>query len=128
MIPTSNEAEGLKMSNQKPLPTKSEIITMLLTDDKAVGRALVALTARQTADEKRQEETKYLNGEGFRPCHARMGTSMGEQFRTRGFLSPKQIAYWRYRTDSGKTRIEIYAGQLLEIAKEKAERKAAMGK
>ena len=33
---------------------------------------------------------------------------------------PREIAYWRKRNDKGKMRIECYAGQLLEIAKEKA--------
>ena len=37
-----------------------------------------------------------------------------------GNLSPKQVAYWRRVTPSGKARIEKYVGQLLVIAQEKA--------
>lgn len=107
------------------MTTKESIVKLLKTNDKAVARALVVLTARQTSDEQLQENTKYLNGRGFRPCHARMGTSMANFYSRNGYLSPKQIAYWRGKDKSGKMRIEIYAGQLLEVAKEKAAEKAA---
>lgn len=100
--------------------TKQEIVHLLKTNDKAICRALVVLTERQTTDEKLAETTKYHNGRGYRPCHARMGTSMSQFFLRAGFLSPKQIGYWRRPMKGGKMRIEIYAGQLLEIAAEKA--------
>jgi hypothetical protein len=102
--------------------TKAAIVELLKTDDRAVARALIVLTARQTADEQTSEHTRYLNGRGFRPCHARMGTSMANFFRRMGYLSPKQIAYWRKVDKSGSMRIGIYAGQLLEEAQLKAER------
>jgi hypothetical protein len=105
---------------------KAKIVELLKTRDAAVARALVVLTERQTADEQRQESTKHLNGQGFRPCHARMGTSMANFFLRNGYLSPKQIAWWRAPQKDGKMRIAIYAGQLLEIAQSKA-RKANLG-
>jgi tRNA(Ile2) C34 agmatinyltransferase TiaS len=95
---------------------KQDIINLLKTKDKAIARALVVLTERQTADEQSAEITKYQNGRGFRPCHARMGTSMANFYISKGYLSPKQISYWRNTQKDGKMRIEIYAGQLLEIA------------
>jgi hypothetical protein len=95
--------------------TKEKIETLLETNDKAVGRALVRLTELQTADEVVEEDTKYRNGKGFRPCHARMGTSMAKFYQKSGFLTPKQINYWRVRDKSGKSRIGIYAGQLLRV-------------
>ena len=101
--------------------TKESIIDLLAHNDKAVARALVVLNKRQTMDEQSQENTKYRNGQGFRPCHARMGSSMAKFFEERGFLSPKQVAYWRRTQKDGKMRIAIYAGQLLEIAKLKAQ-------
>lgn len=104
--------------------TKEDIINLLASNDKAIARALIVLTERQTADEKISEETRHKNGQGFRPCHARMGTSMAEFFLRNGFLSPKQIAYWRQPQKNGKPRISIYAGQLLEIANQKASLKA----
>ena len=100
--------------------TKFEIINLLKTRDAAVARALVVLNDRQTADEQAQEGTKYDNGRGFRPCHARMGTSMAKFYARNGYLSPKQINYWRTLQKDGKMRIEIYAGQLLEVAKAKS--------
>lgn len=99
---------------------KQSIIDLLRTNDKAVARALVVLNERQTQDEQYAKNTRYLNGRGFRPCHARMGTSMATFFLRNNFLSPKQIAYWRAAQRDGKMRIEIYAGQLLEVAQAKA--------
>lgn len=103
---------------------KEQIVELLRTNDKAVARALVVLTARQTNDEQVSEQTRYLNGRGYRPCHARMGASMSKFFEQRGYLSSKQIAYWRAKDKTGSMRIGIYAGQLLEEAQEKAARKA----
>jgi hypothetical protein len=91
----------------------------LLTDDRWLARALVALNDRQTTDEQRDEVTRYHNEQGFRPMHAKRGTSMARFYLKTGFLTPKQLAWWRARTDSGKTRIEIYAGQLKKVAEAK---------
>lgn len=105
---------------------KDAIIDLLKGNDKAVARALVVLTARQTNDEQASENTKYLNGRGFRPCHARMGTSMAKFYQRNGYLSPKQLAYWRARDKSGSMRIGIYWAQLLEEAKEKTALRATV--
>jgi len=91
----------------------------LLTDDRWLARALVALNERQTHDEQRDETTRYLNHQGFRPMHAKRGTSMARFYQRTGFLTPRQRAWWRARTNSGKTRIEVYAHQLLQVAKER---------
>ena len=99
--------------------TVESIRKLLETNDIAIARALLALTARQTADEQRSETTKYHNGMGFRPAHARMGTSMANFYKKYGRLSEKQVAYWRKPMKNGKPRIAIYAGQLLEVAREK---------
>jgi hypothetical protein len=102
------------------MTTRTEIIELLLKRDVAVARALVVLNERQTRDEQHAEHTRYLNGQGFTPADARMGTSMATFFKKRGFLSPKQLAYWRKPNVRGVARIAKYAGQLLEIANEKA--------
>ena len=96
--------------------TVESIKHLLATNDRAVGRALVVLTARQTEDERSAETTKHLNGRGWRPCHARMGTSMAKFFEQKSYLSPKQVAYWRKPMACGTPRIAIYARQLLEQA------------
>lgn len=103
--------------------TGNQIVNMLRTNDKAVARALVVLFERQTADEQATEHTRHHNGRGFRPCHARMGTSMAKFYLQRGFLTPKQIAYWRREGKEGM-RIAIYWKQLLDAAHRKQAAKA----
>lgn len=100
---------------------KDKIKQLLLTNDVAVERALVAITKRQTADEQRSEHTQHANGVGFAACDAKMMTSMGKQVMQGRKLSQKQLNWLR----SGKSerfpcRIAKYAGQLLEIANEKS--------
>lgn len=104
--------------------TADEIRHKLMTDDRWLCRALVALNDRQTADEQRTETTRYRNDRGFRPAHAKRGTSMAQFYLRTGFLTPRQKAWWRATTGSGKTRIEIYANQLLKVAAEKQAPKA----
>jgi hypothetical protein len=99
---------------------KDTIVNLLKTNDKAVARALVVLNERQTFDEQRTEDTKYNNGVGFTPADARMGTSMATFFERNKYLTSKQIAYWRKPNTRGVPRICKYAGQLLEIALNKA--------
>ena len=107
--------------------TGTDIVKLLETNDKAVARALVVLYERQTADEKASEHTKHHNNRGFRPCHARMGTSMAKFYLARGYLSPKQIAYWRKRGKEGM-RISIYWKQLLDAAHKKAAAAEELGR
>ncbi len=102
------------------MTTKAEIIQLLKTNDKAVARALVVLNERQTATERSAESTINDNGVGFTPADARMGTSMAQFYTKFGRLSEKQLAYWRKPNVRGVPRICKYAGQLLEIAEQKA--------
>ena len=99
---------------------KAAILNLLETNDKAVARALVVLNERQTLDEQQSEHTKHHNNRGFRPCHARMGTSMAKFFERNGYLTAKQIAYWRKTDRAGNMRIGIYWGQLIDAATAKA--------
>lgn len=101
--------------------TKENIVNLLATNDKAIGRALIVLNNNQTADEQIAETVRYQNGKGFRPCHARMGTSMAKFFQERGYLSPKQVAYWRKEDAKGNMKIAIYWRQLIEAAEQKRE-------
>lgn len=96
--------------------TINSIKDLLATNDRAIGRALVVLKNRQTADEQVEEHTRHRNGRGFRPCHARMGTNMAQFFERRGYLTAKQVEYWRRPMADGRSRIEIYSRQLLEEA------------
>lgn len=103
---------------------KETIAELLLKNDKAVARALLVLNANQTADEQVQESVKYQNGKGFRPCHARMGTSMANFYQKYGYLTPKQLAYWRKLDATGTPKLAIYWKQLSQAA-QAAEAKAA---
>lgn len=95
---------------------KASILSLLETNDRAIARALVVLNQRQTADEQVTEHTRHQNGRGFRPCHARMGTSMAKFFQRNEYLTAKQVAYWRKRDRAGNMRIGIYWAQLIEAA------------
>ncbi len=103
--------------------TGTDIVNLLASNDKAIIRALLVLHERQTTDEQVGDTTRHLNGRGFRPCHARMGSSMAKFYQRNGYLSPKQIAYWRKEGKEGM-RISIYWRQLLEAAQAKAAGKA----
>lgn len=100
--------------------TKETIVALLKNNDKAIMRALVVLNNRQNVDEQINETTKYKNDRGFRPCHAKMGTSMAKFYERNGYLSPKQIAYWRCTDKNGNMRLAIYWRQLLEEAEKKS--------
>ena len=54
-----------------------------------------------------------------------MGSSMAKFYQRNGYLSPKQIAYWRAKDKRGGMRIAIYWRQLLDAAHKKAAAKAA---
>ncbi len=99
--------------------TKETIQRLLETNDKAVGRALLVLYANQTDYEKQIQDTRVLNGKGFTGADARVGSSMAQFFNQRGYLTPKQLAYWRKLSKKGTTsRIGKYWNQILiEIEK-----------
>lgn len=54
--------------------TRNEIDTLLRTNPKAVERAMLALFARQTADERAVDATRHNNGRGFNAPSARRGS------------------------------------------------------
>ena len=103
---------------------KGSILSLLETNDRAIARALVVLNERQTADEQATEHTRHQNGRGFRPCHARMGTSMAKFFLRNEYLTAKQVAYWRKCDRAGNMRIGINWAQLIEAAQAKAAKAA----
>ena len=86
---------------------------------RTIGRALIVLNERQTRDEQLAEQTQNHNGVGFRPCDARMGTSMAKQYAVKNSLSEKQIAYWCQPNVKGVPRIAVYFRQLAEAAVQK---------
>lgn len=93
--------------------TKDTILALIDRNDLAVGRALLALFNRQTAEEQGTGATVEQNGQGFNGVDAAFGSSLAVQFRDKGSLSPRQIA-------CGRKMLRKYAGQLAEIANAKA--------
>ena len=99
--------------------TKDILVAKLENDDRWLIRALIALNNRQTTDEQREQTTKYTNGMGFRSCDAAIGSSMVAFYRHNGYLTRRQLDYWRKRQKNGVMRIAVYWRQLLEVAQQK---------
>lgn len=97
--------------------TKEDIKGLLLRNDKAVWKGLLAIYQRQTADEQLQNETCHNNGIGFNGVDAGILSSFAQQVNTYDPLVSK------YKTPLSKKQIDLarkkmikYSGQLAEIA------------
>lgn len=88
---------------------KDAIQSLLECNDRAVCKALVAIYERQTEHEKCIGQTKEHNGVGFSAFDAEFLSSLAEQVKTRGTLSPRQL-------ELARKKIKSYWRQLLEIA------------
>lgn len=91
---------------------KTSIQTLLATNDKAVIRALLVIYDRQTEAEKAVGVTKEDNGIGFSGCDAEILSSFAEWYKSKGFLTPKQLAI-------SKNKLKKYWRQLLQISESK---------
>lgn len=81
----------------------------IMTNDRAVVHALEIIFSRQTYEEVRKEEALLHNNVGFSGRDAEILTSFALQWRSRGFLSPKQMAIAR-------NKMSHYTAQLLDNA------------
>ena len=89
--------------------TRTEIETLINTNDRAVERAMVAIWERQTADEQETQDTRHHNGRGFAAWSARSGTYYAEWVRSGRRLTGKHLAKAR--------KIALHhAGQLTDFA------------
>jgi hypothetical protein len=84
-----------------------------------VGRALLALLQRQTADEQRAADTREHNGVGFSGADAKSGTLTAKSFVKNGGLLDWQLEKWTKLASNGYPRLAKYAKQLNEIALER---------
>lgn len=84
-----------------------------------IGRALVVLYNRQTADEKRVMDTKESNGIGFAGCDAKQGSYGAQQYIRTQKIDKYQVQAWM-RMSRGAPRICKYNRQLNEAAVERA--------
>lgn len=106
------------MSNTAPY-TADTIRALLAADPRAVERAILALYARQTADEQETEATRHDNGAGFNAADA----------RRLSFIATRLQGGMHLRTDTCQRylpRVAKYARQLADIANANAARKAAL--
>lgn len=94
---------------------KSSITTLLLTNDKALYRAITVIFDRQTAEEQSSETTSVNNGIGFSGCDAQILSSFAKQIAQRGFLSPKQ-------KEIAVKKMPKYHKQIITLIKEKEAR------
>ena len=92
--------------------------------EKMVGRALVALLNRQTAEEQTSNDTREENGIGFSGADARSGSITAKSFiKYNGKLLDWQLDKWTKAARNGYPRISKYHRQLNEIALEKQPRR-----
>jgi hypothetical protein len=89
--------------------TRTEIETLINTNDRAVERAMVAIWERQTRDEQATETTRHHNGIGFSGWTAKSGTYFANWVRSGRSLTGKHLAKAR--------KIALHhAGQLTRLA------------
>ena len=93
----------------KKVWVRSEIENLLTTNDRAVGRAMVALLDRQTADEQVAKATRHDNKRGFSAPNARRGTYFAEWVKAGRELTGHHL-------DKARQIALYHAGQLTDIA------------
>lgn len=107
------------------LVTKESLQKMLADADEVkrariVGRALVGLFERQTADEQAANTTSKHNTIGFAACDAKSGSLTAKYFIKHGQLLDWQVDRWLKRQPDGFPRLCRYVRQLDEIAQARA--------
>ena len=98
--------------------TKDSIRQLLLSNDRAVERAILALYARQTASEQSSETTRESNGVGFNAFDAKSGTYFARWLQRGNRLNGTFL-------DRARKMSLRYVGQLVLIAQANATSKAA---
>lgn len=88
------------------------------TNDRAVERAILAIYSRQTEDERSDASTKHSNGVGFSGTDAGLGSYYASWINSGKRLTGKHLVKARLMALK-------YTRQLVEIATEKMEIKAA---
>ncbi len=88
---------------------KTQIIALLMSNDRAVERAIVALYHRQTVGEQRTSSTVESNGRGFNAFHAERGTYWAKWVIGGRRLTGRHLA-------AARTMACYYARQLAELS------------
>lgn len=92
--------------------TRADIHNLLMRNDRAVERAILAIHNRQTQDEQASHTTRYSNGIGFRANHASKGS-----YYAKWLLQGKHLSPWHL--SQARTIALHYTKQLTEIANSK---------
>jgi hypothetical protein len=92
---------------------KEKIKQLILTNDEAVERGMVAIYRRQTQDEKQVKATKHNNTIGFSSAHSRLGS-----YYAQWVLSGKHLT--GYHLVKARKMMMHYSRQLVEVANQKA--------
>ena len=95
---------------------KENIREMLLKNDNAVKRAIVAIYDRQEEDEKLGSITLHHNNVGFGSYDVKFLSSIAKDIKKDKYINESDMYM-------AKSRILKYSGQLAEIANENEERK-----
>jgi hypothetical protein len=93
--------------------TVESVKALLMNNNRAVEKAIVAIYNRQTLDEQSSKETKYSNGIGFSGAHSRVGTYYAQWILSGRPLSGKHL-------EKARAISLRYTGQLLSIIENKA--------
>lgn len=94
---------------EKKVYTKQDIKQLLLTNDKAVDRAILALYNLQTQDEKGSGETLHSNKVGFSGADGKFGS-----YLARYILLGNQLS-GEYK-NRARNMVLKYVGQLVKVA------------
>lgn len=89
--------------------TKDSILALIDSNDKAVGRAVVAIYRRQTQEERNAEATLKHNNVGFNSYDARYLSYVATYYMRHQQLTGKHLA-------KARSKVRKYWKQLLEIA------------
>lgn len=89
--------------------TREQIESKILTDQRWLERAIMAIFERQTHDEQREENSKYHNLRGFNGPDAKRMTYYACWIKSGRHLSGKHL-------DVARKRVQKYCGQLERIA------------
>jgi hypothetical protein len=91
---------------------KSAILQKLMTNNRWLMRAVVAIYEKQTDNERAEDKTVEQNGIGFNAIDANIMSSFARQIQDTGSLSRRQL-------DIARTKMKKYCGQLSKIANKK---------
>lgn len=104
----------MEATTQSKVWGKTEVQTLLKTNDKAAVKALLVIYSFQTQSEQASDATKEHNGVGFTGLDAELLSSFAKFYQRAGFLSDKQMEILR-------NKITKYWRQLLGVIEAKGQ-------